>query len=271
MTDPPTSPPNPPSSDDVHLTLWGPSAAGKTVLLARLYMEAEAAGGDWEIFPTPESLAFIRQMRSTMASANAFPAATSVGMVERVAYRFRHRHTGLETLLETEDRAGRDYEELEAESQARLATAAGIVLLFDPTREAAELEREVWDTLENLHVASGRGAAKDERPIAVCLSKADLLVRTPKDLEHALADGDGFARERLDSRLLKALDRFCGAYRLFPVSAAGVRLTWGVLEPVVFYDEDLNPRIASEDGRPFNLMAPFAWLLDQVLQHRRSP
>ncbi len=254
----------PVAGEGVHLTLWGPSAAGKTVLLARLYAETETEG-DWEIFPTAESLEFIRQMRARMSAANAFPGATSVGAVERILYRFRHRQSGVETVLAMEDRAGKDYEELEEEVRQRLATAAGLVLLFDPRRSAAAFEREVWDTLEAVHVACGRGARKDPRPIAVCLSKADVLVRSPADLERIVAEPDAFVRERVGTSVLRALDRFCARYRLFPVSATGVRLRHGMIEPRVFYDEDLQPRVCPEEGAPFNLMAPFTWLLDQVL------
>lgn len=262
--------------EQVPLTLWGPSAAGKTVLLAQLYIESEAAesgagAGDWEVFPTAESLDFIRQMRSRMAATNLFPSATSVGMVERIVYRFHHRRSGVETSLVMEDRAGKDYEELEEETRERLASAAGLVLLFDPLRAPAELEREVWDTLESLHVAAGRGARKDDRPIAVCLSKADLLLRGPADLDRARAEPDAFVRERVGGPLIRALDRFCTDYRLFPVSSAGVRVSYGVVEPLVFFDENLDPRICPENGRPFNLMAPFTWLLDRVLFDRGSP
>ena len=100
------------AEDPVHVTLWGPSAAGKTVLLAQLYIEAKDGDGDWGVFPTEESYEFIRQMRSSMAATNAFPDATAVGSVERIVYRFHHRLTGTEIVLEMEDRAGKDYEEL---------------------------------------------------------------------------------------------------------------------------------------------------------------
>lgn len=252
-------------SEPVRVTLWGPSAAGKTVLLAQLYIEAETGGGDWDVFPTAESYEFVRQMRAAMAATNAFPGATAVGSVERIVYRFHHRRTGTEVVLAMEDRAGKDYEELEEESRQRLAEASGLVLLFDPSRSPAALEREVWETLESVHIASGRGTRKDERPIAVCLSKADLLLRGPDDLERAVTDPDGFARRHVDRSLRKALDRFCSRYRLFPLSSAGVRLRWGVVEPLVFYDESMSPRIAAGGGSPFNVMAPFAWVLEELV------
>jgi hypothetical protein len=112
-------------------------------------------------------------------------------------------------------------------------------------------------------VASGRIGRKDERPIAVCLSKADTLIRTPADFRRAIEWPDDFVREHLDPGLVRPLERLCANYRLFPISAAGVRLRYGAIEPVVFLDENLEPRICP-GGRPFNLMAPFTWLLQQL-------
>ncbi len=104
---------------------------------------------------------------------------------------------------------------------------------------------------------------KDDRPIAVCVSKADVLIESPQDLRRAREDPDGFVREHDRMGLVRALDRFCSNYRLFPVSAAGVLLHRGVIEPMVFYDEKLVPRVRP-GGELLNLMEPFTWLLDQV-------
>jgi GTPase SAR1 family protein len=255
----------------VQLTLWGPSSAGKTVLLAKLYLETENRE-DWDIFPTQKSVDFIQTMRERMRTSNLFPPATTVGHVEGIEYLFRHRQTGLEASLQLEDRAGRESEDLQDESDTaggkvslkqRLGSAQGLVLLFDPISDETLLESRVWRTLELLHVASGRGVQKDERPIAVCLSKADVLIETAADFRRALETPDEFVRERVPAVLLHALDRFCTHYRLFPVSAAGVRLRHGVVEPVVFLDEDLKPRVCP-GGQAFNLMAPFAWLLQEL-------
>lgn len=246
------------------ITVWGPSAAGKTMFLAQLYDQHTGAAKDWEVLPTETSLAFVRQMRATMSSANVFPTATAVGAVERIVYRAIHRPSGTEIVIETEDRAGRDFEEHEASTEERLLRADGLLLLLDPGRAAAERERELWETLEGLHVASGRRGARDPRPIAVCISKADRLIHTADDLERAERTPDDFARRFLSKTMLRALEKFCARYRLFAISAAGVRVRFGTVEPVVFFDQALEPRICPQGGRPLNLMAPFAWMLETL-------
>ncbi len=247
------------------LALWGPSAAGKTVLLAQLYFELDAEVTDWEIYPTQSSLAFIQQMRSKMRSNNAFPAPTMAR--EQISYTFRHRQTGAEASLVVDDRPGGEFEKLEADIQQRLAEAEGLVLLFDPLRPPARLEQEIWRTLEGVYLARGESSTKDSRPIAVCISKADVLIKSPADFRRARREMEEFVRERVNPILIKLLDRFCDHYRLFPVSAAGVDLHHGSIERVVFYDENLTPRICS-GGQAFNLMAPFAWLLEELVEKK---
>lgn len=258
----PAQPPRPASraNGQIQLAMWGPSSAGKTALLAKLYLEEQETG--WEIFPTKESLPFIESMRSYMRSSNAFPPATTTA-VAQIEYLFRHTVTGTEASLRLEDRAGSESERLSDDIRRQLGEAHGLVLLFDPMAEAGTLESQVWRTLEHIHVASGRGVHKDDRPIAVCVSKADVLIESIDDLRGALDDPDGFVRRHDQMGLVRALNRFCNNYRLFPVSAAGVRVRHGVVEPVVFYDEALRPRLCP-GGRPLNVMAPFAWLLDQA-------
>jgi hypothetical protein len=114
-----------------------------------------------------------------------------------------------------------------------------------------------------------RGGKPDERPLAVCLSKADLLMESPEDLRLALEEPDRFVRPRLSRQILAVLDQFHADYRLFPVSAVGVRLRWGVVEPAVFYDEALSPRIYP-GAEPVHLVTPFAWLLDRAAARREE-
>jgi len=247
---------------DLNLALWGPSAAGKTALLAQLYIRSQALRGDWEIYPTPESLPFIERMRPLLLSGNLFPPATPVGTPERIVYRFRHRPTGAVASLHVEDRAGKESEELDDAGRERLAAADGLVLLFDPIPNEAELREQVIRTLERLHVAGNPGD-KDPRPIAICLSKADSAVHTLDDARRVHESPDDFVRERMAPQLAGWIELFCANFRLFPVSAAGVRVRRGVVEPVVFYDEQLRFRIG-QDGEPINLLEPFLWIFEQV-------
>ncbi|MFL6244779.1 MAG: TRAFAC clade GTPase domain-containing protein [Thermoanaerobaculia bacterium] len=255
----------------ISLTLWGPSAVGKTVLLANLYLETEDE--DWDVFPTEKSAGFVEAMRNRMRTSNLFPIATPVGHLDRIEYLFVHRRSGMSASLALEDRAGVESEDLlkyrgDASSlHKRLATADGLVLLFDPIRDQATLEAHVWRTLELVHVASRRGVQKDHRPIAVCVSKADVLIETADDFRCARDTPDEFVRDRIPAAIVRVLERFCSDFKLFPVSAAGVRLRYGVIEPAVFFDENLEPRICP-GGRAFNLMTPFAWILNRLTESR---
>jgi hypothetical protein len=255
-------------SRPVRLALWGPSAAGKTALLAKLFLDANDE--HWDVFPTEQSLEFIKNMRWRMKASNQFPTATRAGEPQSIEYLFRHRGNGAVASLQLEDRAGLESENLDDEERGgsvslkeRLGTADGLVVLFDPMSDQTVLESRVSHSLDVLHVASGRGTIKDPRPIAVCVSKADLLIEQPEDLHRAINYPDEFVRERVSPVLVNVLNRYCTNYRLFPMSVAGVRLRLGIIEPVVFVDETLAPRICP-GGMPFNLMQPFAWLLNQL-------
>lgn len=245
---------------ELNLALWGPSASGKTALLAQLFDRPHA---EWDIFPTPEALPFIERMQPIVQSNNMFPPATTVGEQERIVYLFRHQQTRATARLHVEDRAGVESEQMNEESQLRLSSADGLVLLFDPQRDREKLLAEVRVTLQRLHVFSRRGAEKDHRPIAVCLSKADLEIRNLDDLMQAHQDPEGFVRDRMAPGLAYAIERLCSNFRLFPVSAAGVRVRRGVVEPVVFYDELLRFRIG-QGGTPINLVEPFLWVYGEI-------
>jgi hypothetical protein len=211
-------------------------------------------------------------LRDRIYSANAFPPGTQVGTTLNIVCHLRHRKTQELDTLALEDRAGEDYEGLHQEVLDRLLQADGIVLLLDPKRRDDKVFSEVSHTFDRLLVAfgtasgaqSGRFAQKDPRPVAVCVTKADELIETPEDYRLALDEPDAFARQHVDRRLLGYLESRFARFALFPVSAAGVRLQHGAIEPVVFYDETLRPRINS--GRPFNLLAPIDWLIRQAQQ-----
>jgi hypothetical protein len=255
------------SEKSVRLALWGPAAAGKTALVANLFLDANDT--QWAVFPTQQSLGYVDKLRGRMKLGNHFPVATRIGEPQGIEYYFEHRASGTVALLQLEDRAGTESETVEDEAtggavslKRRLGAADGLVVLFDPTKEPHHLASLVSRTFELLHVASGRKTGRDPRPIAVCVSKADLLIENPDDFRKAVESPDEFVRERVTS-VVGAIDRYCSNYRFFPLSAAGVRLRLGIIEPVVFIDEALEPRICP-GGIPFNLMAPFTWLLNQL-------
>lgn len=248
----------------IHLALWGPSASGKTILLARLASSAWTDGGPWKVWPTEDLLDYSQGMRELIDRENRFPRPTGVEP-ERIAYRFERRTDGLRAVLSIEDRAGSQWEGFDQEALERLEAADGLLLLIDPLRDPARRHVEIRNMLDRLAVA--RGGGPDERPLAVCLSKADLLLEGSADLRLARDEPDHFARSRLSREILAVLDQFHADYRLFPVSAVGARLRWGVVEPAVFYDEAPGPRI-HPGAEPLHLVSPFAWLLDRAAARR---
>ncbi len=261
-----------PESEDsvIPLAIWGPSASGKTVLMAQLHLETHDGQGDWDVYPThADSLKFIDQMQEYHLN-NEFPPATSVGLTEQIAYEFCNRETGAKALLTLEDRGGKDFEHetLHNDARNRINTALGLVLMIDPTRDKRHIQSQLSHLLRLMHTdrrASQPQAAnpKDQRPIAVCISKADCLIDSPADYRRACQAPDAFVRENDHWDITPLLERFCANYHFFPVSSVGVGLHHGVIEANTFYDESFNLRIKTK-GKPFNLMIPFAWLIGQL-------
>lgn len=268
------------SDSDIYLTLWGPSAAGKTVFLAQLDIAASANvhqdpnKKDWQIFPKSVSIDFTSAMREQMRKENHFPKATT-GSVEEIAFTFKKGN--INATLKVDDRPGAHYEDYvslqskadKTQMEAHLSQTEGFVLLFDPDAEIAKLAQQIWSTVERL-------GHDNTRPVAICVSKSDLLVETTHDYQ-AMTSADpkqqhDFVKNYLlskDERLLDTIERYTTNYRFFPVSAAGIRHHYGIIEPVVFYDESFKPRICSED-KPINLLAPFFWVLDEIILMRNQ-
>ena len=256
----------PPVEPPIRLAMWGPSAAGKTIVLARLANASWSDGGPWEVWPTKELIAYSQAMRDTIDRENRFPPPTGVE-AEKVAYRFQRSTDGLWAVLSLEDRRGIESEQLHEEVLQNLATADGLLFMIDPLRDAVQRDIEIRNTLDRL--AASQNGRKDDRPLAVCLSKADVLMESPEDLRLALEEPDRFVRPRLSRQILAMLDQYHADYRLFPISAVGVRLRWGVVEPTVFYDEAPSPRI-HPGAEPVHLVTPFAWLLDRAAARREE-
>lgn len=246
------------------LVLWGLAAAGKTAYLAQLYLQLEhATDNDWRVYPGPDSLSFFRTLRARLQTQNRFPASTPAGKASPVQCRLVHGSTGTEAIIEVEDRSGEDYRLQTDAANQQLATADGLVLLFDPLLEVA-LQREAFkDALDRMSLAETREGGRDTRPVAFCLAKADAFITTATQYRSALEDPDAFVRARVEHDILKSLDHHFATYRLFPVSAAGVWVEHGAVNPAVFFDEDLNPRLSSH-SHPLHLLDPLTWVLERL-------
>lgn len=257
-------------------TLWGPSAAGKTALLAQLHLHlenrVESRDTGWDTFPANrETVDFFNHMRSRLTVDGLFPPATPVSHEESLLYSFRHRMTGRTAELVLEDRAGALFERHDDRVRERLRSSDALILLFDPQRDPMRLRGEILHALEEIH-AERPGGEPDPRPIAVCLSKADLLIRRPADFIQAREAPDAFVRRHLDSSLVRSLERYCANYRLFPLSAVGLDVGWGVVSPRLLVDEQGRVRPVP-GGRHLDLSAPFIWAfesLDQSLDRARA-
>jgi 5S rRNA maturation endonuclease (ribonuclease M5) len=197
-----------------------------------------------------------------MYSRNVFPPPTQVGSTWQLVCHLVHRRTGRQITLTMEDRAGADFEAVHEDVLKLLLEADGIILLLDPDRQDDKVYKEVSDTFERMMTMPGRVARKERRPVAVCVTKADILIEAPADFRLALEEPARFAERHVNRRLLGYMRNRFESFELFAASAAGVRMQHGAIEPVAFLDETLRPRINS--GEPFNLLAPIDWLIGQV-------
>ncbi|MEO1083426.1 MAG: hypothetical protein AAFY88_04225, partial [Acidobacteriota bacterium] len=202
-------------------------------------------------------------MRRRLAVDGHFPAATPLAHRERLSYAFQDRTSRWRAVLTLEDRAGALFEYNEETVLERLRDADALVLLFDPRRDPMRLRTEILQTLERIHAERGFGSEPDPRPTAVCLSKADVLMRTLDDFELARRSPGDFVKRHLDASLVASLKRYCGRFELFPVAAVGLDAAWGVLEPRLVVDE-LGRDRPIPGGASLNLLAPFVWAFETL-------
>jgi hypothetical protein len=252
------------------ITLWGPSSAGKTALLSYLFLRANAVERDWKIFPTEGSLEQILQQSQRIMRENEFPEPTKniKDIVQELSYKFLNKATGEIYVLETRDRAGRSFVQegiaarMDPEALDGLNAAEGIVLFLDYGR--GQRETEVIDALNQMYVRRSAGRVEqDGRPLAVCLSKVDQLVKQPEDYKRLLEEPEQFVRARLSKELLRWIDQFHSVVKFFPVSSVGLQLSFGTLQKSVFFDERLMLRVTAR-GTPINIVEPFIWIFEKL-------
>ena len=244
--------------------LWGAASSGKTAYLAQLFASLDH-GGDprWTVrLPPGANRASLEDQLRSIRRDNRFPVATAAGRRDELVYRLVDSETGRGLTLAMEDRPGADYELLDPAVAQRLATADALVLLLDPNRDRARQEEEVRRAF--LAIQQGRtDPDRDPRPLAVCISKCDEYVRDLVDLDRMLADPDALLERLIGKAIADALRRDWQRYRVFPLSAAGLRLFHGAVEPSAFYDESLSLRI-NPQATPIHLLDPLLWVMETI-------
>ncbi len=250
------------------IILWGPTSAGKTALLANLFLRSASVESDWEIYPTPKSMPEIMKYSQRIEFENEFPMGTDVveGAERDLSYSFLNKKTGSVFLFETKDRAGKRFQgEMNPEILESLKTAEGIVLFLDYDR-GRHRETEVINALAQMFVSRTEGKTgieKDNRPLAVCLSKVDQFVDNPEEYKRLEREPEEFVRGLLGTDLLRRLDQFHSRVKFFPVSSVGIRLSYGSVQKSVFFDERLILRVTKR-GQPINIVEPFIWIFEQL-------
>ena len=237
---------------------------GQTAFLALLFLRStEFQKAGWTIYlGDHQTKEWLQDMRQTIDVRNRFPKATSAAVDRiRLSYEFVSQKTGHRFVLDTDDRPGLRYEEMDAEVLRSLLEARGRLFFFDHTGEPKRRRDQILRAFEDLHGAGRpyRDSHLDSNPIAICLTKADMLIHSPEDLRRAREQPQEFVLERMEPELLRWAENYFTRIRLFPVSSVGVELLHGVVRPTIFFDERLEARWARVCP-PLNLFEPFEWI-----------
>lgn len=246
-----------PERPAIDIALWGLTGSGKTAVLAYLLHSSPLTL--WDVMRVNEAPWFAT---SEWRDQNKFPGGTRVTEEgqdpSRAVYKLRRGERA--AMLSVEDRAGQEWKSLKKQVKEALQKAHALIVLLDPESPSEDQVRETLDTLcEDL------GKEREERPVALCLTKADTLIETVDDLMLAERDPDRFvgATGRVKDSLRTIVSRRCANARLFAISAVGAEARFGVVRPAVIIDETLQSRPA-KNVRPINLMEPFDWIFSMV-------
>ncbi len=246
------------------LRIWGASSSGKTVYLARLFLKHRHGGEPrWRIKPPPGTdMDRNAERLDELLRQNRFPEPTGKDSWQRFDYRLIDEQTGHQATISMEDRPGAEYEAFDEETARRLATADGLMLLLDPNRKQGQQDAEVEKAFMRMQQVRADDD-KDPRPLAVCISKSDELIYSADDYLRAISEPQEFLAEAIGQTISDAIHHYFASYRIFALSAVGLRIDHGAIEPGVFYDENLEPR-PNVLAVPINLIEPLVWLLENM-------
>jgi len=252
-------------TEDPSITLWGPSSSGKTFLLAQLYLQAKSNHSHWEVHPTQNTIDYIDPFRKDILVDNVFPTGTAVGDNNELTFRFLNPENNQQINLNIEDRAGTDYSEHHEEVIQRLMATQGLVILVNPFDKREHQINEVLKMLDDMKVKRGEDI-KDARPIAICYTQVDEhWIDTVEALQAAIKEPHQFIKNKLDKKdkILERINLHFTNYKLFPVSAAGLKIQYGTVLHTAFFNEEFTACICPQ-GDSINLLEPFIWIIEQL-------
>jgi hypothetical protein len=219
------------------LLLWGSKSAGKTGVLGALYdlAQSTAPEGVWSLSPgdaDPATTEYLIQARNALLERMSRPTHPRPDYPE-LALTVRKRVAGntVATLpLTFVDPAGELADEAArllmtgAALIDRMISASGVIWLFDASVEHVDLET----ILRELSILTGRMEGRVQTPIALCLSKIDLL--GPERMQQALADPRAALEARLGEDAFDLFRRVFANRQHFAISSAGTQP--GRIQPI---------------------------------------
>ena len=246
------------------IRVWGSPSSGKTVYLAYLFLKYRTSGSSgWTAsLPPNADTEHYDQRLVQFVEKNLFYDPTGRGQERVTDYRLTGPN-GRQMLISMDDRAGGDNLELSDRVVEALANAKGLVFLLDPNRDRGKQEMEVRRAC--MRISQRGNGDKHPAPLAVCVSKCDELIHSLEDYHLAHENPKEFLGDVISPGLCDAIDAHFSRYQYFALSAAGLRIVHGTIEPGVIYDENLNPR-PNPLAEPINLLEPLVWLLEEIGQ-----
>jgi hypothetical protein len=219
------------------LLLWGSKSSGKTGVLGALFDLAQSTAPEvvWSLSPgdaDPATTEYLISARNALLERMSRPTHPRPDYPELLlTVRKRVAGTTVASLpLTFVDPAGELADEAArllttgAALIERMISASGVVWLFDASVSKVDLET----ILRELSILTGRTEGRVQTPIALCLSKIDLL--GPEKMQKALADPRAALAEHIGEDAFDLFRRVFANREHFAISSAGSEL--GTIQPI---------------------------------------